>query len=539
MLFQLLLLLSSQQKKKINLRHNNEIGSTQDEQGESAWNCDVHLNHQEIDQTFLEDEKGNSSEDFETFAFEFAKWFPRDETSRAFKEFDIEELLKKIELDDSTFTVIGFNEFPYTNGLKLKGHNMQVEREYWLRLRKVNKRIAGEDNLVILHVHYQGKWHPTPKSRDRSVIMQVNIRHTTRVEKEAFPLKCSDLDKWREKHGTSIIKQIPKTGWRWRENDTVCRAVHKILIRAEKCTRHVRSLNIKNERFLPDPLPGRRALIVIVEKYISGELCNLTNALQDGVILKAALIRLGWEVRSDYNLGLKDLWDTINTFADEVKDNADACLFAWVGHGIEVRGVQYLVPGDARFGDQEYENPHDFEESVQESCVAFDDLWKCFSGVRNGSQHTLFVFDCCRNDIGQCAPTNLTRRSASDFACSVENAFIVFSTSSGSVAGDGEPGHGGPFMGKFVTEIEREGVSIDEALTNTRAQLKAESSSHLSPSVSTSTSSFCFNPCPQQGGPLFPAPGAAMDPALARPLAPTTATAAGTNQILEHQPSST
>ena len=93
MLFQLLLLLSSQQKKKINLRHNNEIGSTQDEQGESAWNCDVHLNHQEIDQTFLEGEKGNSSEDFETFAFEFAKWFPRDETSRAFKEFDIEELL--------------------------------------------------------------------------------------------------------------------------------------------------------------------------------------------------------------------------------------------------------------------------------------------------------------------------------------------------------------------------------------------------------------------------------------------------------------
>ena len=455
---------------------------------------EIHLNEEVVGEI-------SGGKSVEEFAEQFAAWNPDEETSREFKPQDIEALLAKIEQDDSTVQVIGFNEFPYTAGNKLKGSNREVEREYWLHLRNVDKRIAGDDNLAILHVHYKGKWHPVPRNRDRSVISQVNIRHTAKTREKAFHMKCADLNKWREKHGSSVLRQIPKDGWRWRDDGSRCRAVQKVLMGAERCTKQVRSLDVLGK----DLKAGsglRRALIIAVKKYDCEKIPDLANAIQDGAKLEGKLQQLGWEVELETNLGRADAWTKISEFVKSVEDNADACLFAFVGHGIEVNGKQYLVPRDARLGEREFLSHADFEQELQAVCLQFDSVRILLGEARDASEPTIFVLDCCRNDFckvrgHQTRSLPQAQKPSAGVVTEVENSIIVFSTTSGNTAEDGPAGEGGPFMSVFVEEIGKEGRDLDEALMNTRKRVRdASSNCQLAPSTSLLYGKFFFNPAP-------------------------------------------
>ena len=78
------------------------------------------------------------SADIEEFARRFAGWTASAE--RQFAAKDVKELLVAIDQDSATFQIIGYSEFPYSNGTKLKGCNRQIEREYWLQLVNVDQR---------------------------------------------------------------------------------------------------------------------------------------------------------------------------------------------------------------------------------------------------------------------------------------------------------------------------------------------------------------------------------------------------------------
>ena len=466
--------------------HEDPSKDEQEPTGNNHLCFEVHLN------TSLVEEELCGSKTFAEFTEEFASWEPSAETSREFKPQGIQQLLKKIEDEDSCFKVIGFNEFPYTKGNKLHGKDREVEREYWLRLKGIGKQIGGNDNLVILHVHYQGKWNEIPKRRDRSVIKQVNIRHTTTIKANAFHMKCADLNKWREKYGTSVLKEIPTSGWKWREDASLCPAVHKVLIRAEKCTRMVRSLDfnaIKISNYYV-----HRAMIIPVQKYEAG-IPYLANVMQDGAKLQSALQQLGWEVSFEPNLTFVEAQNTIGEFAELVKDNGGACLFAWIGHGIELHGKQFFVPRDAALGEHVYSNHGDFVQSVQGSCIGFDFVRQCLFNVRDGSEPTIFVLDCCRNDFWSSCSLGVSKdREFSVNSREIENSIVVFSTTAGSTAEDGPVGMGGPFMGAFTEEILKEGQDLDEALNNTRRRVRELSSNcQLAPSTSLLYGKFYFN----------------------------------------------
>ena len=80
-------------------------------------------------------------QDLDAFAGEFAGWVAAPvEESREFRPGDVERLLRLMKKDPSTAAVIGYNEFPYTDGGKLQGPNREIEREYWLLLTNVDKR---------------------------------------------------------------------------------------------------------------------------------------------------------------------------------------------------------------------------------------------------------------------------------------------------------------------------------------------------------------------------------------------------------------
>ncbi|KAJ1469077.1 hypothetical protein T484DRAFT_1852925, partial [Baffinella frigidus] len=150
----------------------------------------------------------------------------------------------------SVATVFRFKQFPYLErGTKL------VEREYWLRLDDVDKRLGNHDNIAILHVHYMDKWGDGHADvlREHEVISQMNIRHTVKdrdtpgkpvFKTPALSTPSLDEDKWVEKKGQEVwgpkTNPFPEGVWRWREDRALSPAMHQLLLEAETCTEKCR-----------------------------------------------------------------------------------------------------------------------------------------------------------------------------------------------------------------------------------------------------------------------------------------------------------
>ncbi|KAJ1481784.1 hypothetical protein T484DRAFT_1806100, partial [Baffinella frigidus] len=294
----------------------------------------------------------SGGKDLEEFADEFTTWVPAPpERCRQLAVKDVKQLLRQMDTDPNTAKVIGYKEFPYTARGKLLGANRQVEREYWLQLSNVEKRLGNCDNLAILHVHYADLWGASPRTREH--ITQMNIRHTVKDSKavpgkNAYWKKCPEENKWPEMGGRRVPLMGPllATGWEWRDKISVSPTMHQLLMDAEICARKFRSITVKT----PDAsaaLEGQRqALILSVQQDQTPGLHGLAVE-SDANLLKSSLQQLGWGVERGRGLGLADTKLAIQRFAESVSGSGAACLLAFIGHGVEMGGNIFLVPKDA------------------------------------------------------------------------------------------------------------------------------------------------------------------------------------------------
>jgi hypothetical protein len=224
--------------------------------------------------------------------------------------------------------------------------------------------------------------------------------------------------------------------------------------------------------------PGlRKALIWAVSKYDGAQ--ELPNAIEDGVRLRSMLRKLGWKVTLLTDVRKATAQESLTEFRDLVENNSNACLFAFVGHGLESGGKNYLVPSDAKL-------PFRREADLKDLCIPFEEVTKMLAEVQNCKKkpaHTIFVLDCCRSDAfgtsgpqrGEHASTSGSQRGgqATSLQSNVKNSLIVYSTTSGHTATDGRPGEGGPFMRAFTKYAEIAGDEINSVLNKTRVELQS------------------------------------------------------------------
>eukprot|EP00961_Rhodomonas_salina_P186963 2524323-Rhodomonas_salina.1 len=133
------------------------------------------------------------------------------------------------------------------------------------------------------------------------------------------------------------------------------------------------------------------------------------------VSLKSRLGELHWSVESVYNPGQRAFKEAIDKFADVVEKSSDACLFAFVGHGVELQGEHFFLPADFELKEK-YRTENLLLQDVKEKAVAFSYLEDCVKAVRDkpsASQVSLFVLDCCRESIS--ARVDSTSRTLSSF----------------------------------------------------------------------------------------------------------------------------
>jgi len=216
--------------------------------------------------------------------------------------------------------------------------------------------------------------------------------------------------------------------------------------------------------------PEKRVALVIGNgKYSSAPLANPVN---DATDVAALLKKLGFEVILKRDAGKKAMDQAVKEFYRKLQEGKGVGLFYYAGHGIQVRGQNYLVPVDA-----EIESEGDVDYSAIEAG------WVLRKMEDAGNPVNIVVLDACRNN-----PFTRGFRSAERGLAQMPSptgSIIAYATGPGDVAADGE-GRNGLYTKHLLRHLTAPGLSVEEVFSQVRQGVWTESGKKQTPWTSSS-----------------------------------------------------
>jgi hypothetical protein len=236
----------------------------------------------------------------------------------------------------------------------------------------------------------------------------------------------------------------------------------------------------------------RVALVVGNSAYVhAGTLANPKN---DATDVAAALRKSGFEVIAALDLDKASFDRKIRDFASALS-GAEAGVFFYAGHGMQVSGRNYLVPVDAELTTA---------EAVDFEMVQLDVIHRTME--RQAATNIIFL-DACRNNP---LARNLARAMGSRSMeigrglAPIESGvgtLISFSTQPGNVALDGN-GRNSPFTGALVQRITTSTEDLSALLIDVRNDVRKVTENKQVPwEHSALTGRFYFNQPAQSSAP--------------------------------------
>ena len=252
--------------------------------------------------------------------------------------------------------------------------------------------------------------------------------------------------------------------------------------------------------------PSKVALVVGNAAYAHAP--PLANPKNDAEDIAAILEGLGFAVEKATDLDYRAFTERVLQFSKRAK-GAEAALFYYAGHGLQVGGVNYLLPVDVALED---------EMQLRFQTV---DLNAVLQGMRSSAN--LVFLDACRDNpfVRSVARSMGTRSSAVGRGLArVEKdrdshggTFIAFATAAGELASDGE-GRNSPFTAALKKHIGTPGLVISQIMNRVRRELASMDQEPWA--TSSLVDDFYFSPSPSTAlpTPSSTVPGASrLDPA--------------------------
>lgn len=226
---------------------------------------------------------------------------------------------------------------------------------------------------------------------------------------------------------------------------------------------------------LRSPSERRVALVIGNSAY---EVAPLKNPVNDARDMAQALSELGFEVISKENLNQNDMKRVIREFGAKIR-NGGVGLFYYAGHGVAVKGINYLVPVDAKV---------EREEEVEYECV---DAGFVLSQMDDaGNRMNIVILDACRNN-----PFARNFRSASRGLVQMDapsGTLIAYATAPGSVASDGNA-RNGLYTQELLKFIRTPNLGIEKVFKSVRISIRNLTQNRQTPwEASSLTGDFYF-----------------------------------------------
>lgn len=185
----------------------------------------------------------------------------------------------------------------------------------------------------------------------------------------------------------------------------------------------------------------------------------LVNPVRDVRLIADALLAARFRVIRLENASRETMLKAISEFGDEL-DLGGVGVFYYAGHGVQVRGENYLMPVDAKI---------DREEEIRTRSVNAQEILDRMAAAKNGLN--LVFLDACRND-----PYPRASRGAAPGLARMDAALgtlISFATSPGSVAEDGGSANS-PYSQHLAAAMREPGLRIEDVLKRVRSRVRED-----------------------------------------------------------------
>ncbi len=212
---------------------------------------------------------------------------------------------------------------------------------------------------------------------------------------------------------------------------------------------------------------------------------RLANPRNDAADMRVKLGGLGFEIFGGSDLDRQAMLGALTGFG-RAAENADVALIFYAGHGLQVKGENYLVPVDANV---------EYEAELNIALVPFSIVMQ---QLQRGSRINIALLDACRDNPFQ---SNLTRSLGTravgalgrglSRVPSAQGTFIAYATEPDNVAQDGD-GRNSPFTSALLAYMDKP-LSISDMMIEVRNQvIKSTNGKQLPWDTSSLTGRFSF-----------------------------------------------
>jgi len=210
----------------------------------------------------------------------------------------------------------------------------------------------------------------------------------------------------------------------------------------------------------------RVALVIGNSNYANSPLANPVN---DARLIAATLRQLDFDVIEQLDADENTMERAIQDFGDRLEDIGKKAvgLLYYAGHGVQLDGVNYLIPIGAKI---------DRERRINSEAVSTNVVMDAFEYARN--ELNFLILDSCRDN-----PYASSSRSAHRGLASMDapaGTLIAYATGPGKTSFDGD-GENSPYSSALATAMRQKGVAVEEMLKNVARSVVAETGNQQRP----------------------------------------------------------
>lgn len=223
-----------------------------------------------------------------------------------------------------------------------------------------------------------------------------------------------------------------------------------------------------------DALAAKRVALVIGNSAYRN-VAPLTNPANDAAAIAAMFRQAQFDVVALYdNLGNVEMRRSLREFSDQAR-GADIAVVYFAGHGIEINGVNYLIPVDATI---------ERDTDAYDEAIALD---RILQAVEPAKQLRLVILDACRdNPFAKKMRRMLAVRAIGRGLAGVEpsqpNTLVAYAAKGGSTASDGS-GKNSPFASALIKHLTTPGLGVRRAFGYVRDDVLAATGNRQEPFV--------------------------------------------------------
>lgn len=226
-----------------------------------------------------------------------------------------------------------------------------------------------------------------------------------------------------------------------------------------------------NRQLIQETLSSGKRLALVIGNA-AYPTAPLKNPVNDATDIAATLRETGFEVIHKENLNQTEMKRAVREFGAKLKTSGGVGLFYFAGHGVQVKGINYLVPIDATI---------ESEEEMEYEAVDAGFVLAQMEAAQNSAN--IVILDACRNN-----PFARSFRSADKGLAQMDvpsGTIIAYATAPGSVASDGTA-RNGLYTQELLKNIRSSGLGIEEVFKRVRISVRGATGNKQTPWESSS-----------------------------------------------------